>query len=80
MARDRRKARRVRTPGFYVFRRKESRAATSAATTQQATTELRAMLGREQPKAQIDTLVEISDADDGSVCRSTFTWKLRRAR
>jgi acyl-coenzyme A thioesterase PaaI-like protein len=46
--------------------------------TDQATAELRALLGGQQRKAQLETLVEISDADDAVVCRGTFTWKLRR--
>jgi acyl-coenzyme A thioesterase PaaI-like protein len=39
---------------------------------------LRAFLVGDQPTAQVETAVEVLDADEAVVCRGSFTWKIRR--
>ena len=39
---------------------------------------IRAFFTRDQPRAQVETVIEVLDADEAVVCRGTFTWKIRR--
>jgi acyl-coenzyme A thioesterase PaaI-like protein len=39
---------------------------------------LRAFFTGDQPRAHVETVVELLDADEAAVCRGTFTWKIRR--